>query len=457
MKRHEAIEFAARAHLGQIRKGSDIPYISHPFEVALLLDEAGADDTLFIAGLLHDTLEDTSVTPEAIRERFGEEVLTLVQNASEDKSKTWEERKTRTIDRLTKTRDQRIVMLACADKAANLRSTRYNYEEHGEKVWDRFNRGKDQFKWYYHGVIKALAEPERKAEDRNQNRRNITELPMYHQLTEDFKRIFVAYYINNEETELISYYTDWKNKSVKVLKKDEVQSGWQPGETREVKQDKPVSFDAAKKMAEQWRQKRRKETLQNRLDQQFAFIREIDKEKFITRQTYLSDGVRKENDAEHAWHMAVMAALLSGYANTAIDLQKTMLMLLTHDLVEIDAGDTYAYDEVGKKTQRAREEKAADRLYALLPEDQGVWLRDLFEEFDTGQTPEALFARALDRIQPTMLNAATGGKGWEERGVRLSQWMGRNTQTEEGSRVLWEYVLSHFVMPFVQSGKLKNE
>jgi len=194
-----------------------------------------------------------------------------------------------------------------------------------------------------------------------------------------------------------------------------------------------------------------------RLQRQFQFIREIDREKEIMRQTPLADNSRKEDDAEHAWHMAVMAALLGGYANTDIDLQKTMLMLLTHDLVEIDAGDTYAYDEVGKKTQRAREEKAADRLYALLPEDQGVWLRDLFEEFDTGQTPEALFARALDRIQPTMLNAATGGKGWEERGVRLSQWMGRNTQTEEGSRVLWEYVLSHFVMPFVLSGKLKNE
>ena len=114
----------------------------------------------------------------------------------------------------------------------------------------------------------------------------------------------------------------------------------------------------------------------NRLNQQFAFIREIDKEKFIGRQTYLTDAKRKENDAEHAWHMAIMTLLLSEYANQKIDVLKTISMLLIHDLVEIDAGDTYAYDEEGKKTQAEREQKAADRIYGMLPEDQGKKLYD---------------------------------------------------------------------------------
>ena len=109
----------------------------------------------------------------------------------------------------------------------------------------------------------------------------------------------------------------------------------------------------------------------DRLEQQFAFIQEIDKEKFIGRQTYLSDGLRKENDAEHAWHLALMTILLSEYANEGIDVLKTVTMLLIHDIVEIDAGDTYAYDEEGKKTQKEREERGAERIFGLLPEDQG--------------------------------------------------------------------------------------
>ena len=116
-----------------------------------------------------------------------------------------------------------------------------------------------------------------------------------------------------------------------------------------------------------------------RLDQQFAFIREIDREKFIGRQTYLSDGRRKENDAEHAWHMAIMTMLLSEYANEKIDVLKTVGMLLIHDIVEIDAGDTYAYDEAGKVTQHEREQKAAERIYGLLPKEQGEPLLKLWE------------------------------------------------------------------------------
>ena len=149
-----------------------------------------------------------------------------------------------------------------------------------------------------------------------------------------------------------------------------------------------------------------------RLDRQFDFIREIDKEKFIGRQTYLSDGVRKENDAEHAWHMAIMTILLSEYAGEEIDVLKTVTMLLIHDIVEIDAGDTYAYDEEAKKTQREREVKAADRIFGMLPDDQGKRFRELWEEFEARETKEAKFARTMDNLQPMMLNAATDGKAW---------------------------------------------
>lgn len=193
---------------------------------------------------------------------------------------------------------------------------------------------------------------------------------------------------------------------------------------------------------------------ENRIDKQFDFFREIDKEKFIKRQTYLTDGVRKENDAEHAWHMAIMAILLSEYSNEKIDVLKTVTMLLIHDLVEIDAGDTYAYDEEGKKTKRAREEAAADRIFGLLPEDQGKKLRELWEEFEAGQTAEAKFAHGMDHIQPLMLNAATDGKSWTEHGIRLSQVLRRNQNTAKGSEALWEYAYQKFISPNVEKGRL---
>lgn len=194
-----------------------------------------------------------------------------------------------------------------------------------------------------------------------------------------------------------------------------------------------------------------------RLEKQFDFCREIDKEKFIGRQTYLSDGKRKENDAEHAWHMAIMAILLNEYANEEIDVLKTVTMLLIHDLVEIDAGDTYAYDEEGKKTKKEREERAAERIYGLLPQDQQEKLRRLWEEFEVWETPEAKFAHAMDNIQPIMLNAATDGRSWEEHGVHLSQILGRNQHTAEGSAALWDYARQNFVQPSVESGKIKTE
>lgn len=191
-----------------------------------------------------------------------------------------------------------------------------------------------------------------------------------------------------------------------------------------------------------------------RLNQQFAFAREIDKEKFIGRQTYLSDARRKENDAEHAWHMAIMTVLLSEYANEDIDILKTVTMLLIHDLVEIDAGDTYAYDEEGKKTQKEREQKAADRIFALLPEDQGEKFRSLWEEFEAANTPESRFAHTMDNVQPLMLNAATNGKSWGERGVHLSQILKRNAITKDGSDTLWKYAYQNFIAPNVESGKI---
>lgn len=195
----------------------------------------------------------------------------------------------------------------------------------------------------------------------------------------------------------------------------------------------------------------------SRIEKQFEFCREIDKEKFIGRQTYLTDRNRKENDAEHAWHMALMAVLLSEYSNEPIDVLKTVTMLLLHDLVEIDAGDTYAYDEEAKKTQKQRELAAADRIFGLLPEDQQEKLRGLWEEFEAESTPEARFARTLDNIQPTMLNAATDGRSWAERGVRLSQILGRNQNTDRGSETLWKYSYENFILPNVEKGRIKNE
>lgn len=195
----------------------------------------------------------------------------------------------------------------------------------------------------------------------------------------------------------------------------------------------------------------------SRLEQQMEFCREIDKEKLIGRQTYLADGSRKENDAEHAWHMAIMAVLLGEYANEEIDLLRTMTMLLIHDIVEIDAGDTYAYDEEGKKTQRQREEKAADRLFGLLPEDQAAAFRELWEEFEEGKTPEARFARTMDNIQPAMLNAASGGRSWAEHRTCLSQILGRNANTAAGSQRLWEYSREHFIRPNVERGLIRDE
>lgn len=170
------------------------------------------------------------------------------------------------------------------------------------------------------------------------------------------------------------------------------------------------------------------------------FIVEVDKVKNIIRQTYLADGNRKENDAEHSWHLALMAVLLKEYSNEEVDLAKVVPMVLIHDLVEIDAGDTYAYDEAGAETKRERETKAADRIFGMLPEDQCKWFRELWEEFEAYETPEAKFAHVLDNCQPLLLNDASNGRSWAEHGVRKSQIYKRNEHTSEGSVEIWEYM-----------------
>ena len=191
-----------------------------------------------------------------------------------------------------------------------------------------------------------------------------------------------------------------------------------------------------------------------RLRQQFAFFKEIDKEKEIFRQTYLADASRKENDAEHAWHMAIMTVLLSEYANEEIDVLKTVTMLLIHDIVEIDAGDTYAYDPEGKKTQEERERKAADRIFHLLPDDQADKMYALWEEFEAQQIPEAIFARTMDNIQPMMLNDASNGLSWDEHQVKLSQILKRNERTAKGSEQIWEYAKEEFLQKNIQAGHI---
>lgn len=194
-----------------------------------------------------------------------------------------------------------------------------------------------------------------------------------------------------------------------------------------------------------------------RLEQQMNFIQEIDKIKKIGRQTYLSDASRKENDAEHSWHLAMMCLILNEYANEKVDLFRTMSMVLIHDIIEIDAGDTYAYDEVGNKTKREREEKAAERIFCLLPEDQANYIRELWDEFEEARTKEAMFAHTLDKVQPTMLNAATDGKAWKEHEVKLSQILNRNKNTAKGSEILWNYSMEHFIEPNVKKGRILED
>ena len=194
--------------------------------------------------------------------------------------------------------------------------------------------------------------------------------------------------------------------------------------------------------------------MDERLKQQLEFVLEIDKEKNIFRQTHLSGHGRNENDAEHAWHMAIMAYLLKEYSNEPVDIGKVMLMCLIHDIVEIDAGDTYAYDAENLKTQKAREDAAKERLFSILPEEQKDELIKLFDEFEEFKTAESKFAHAMDNLQPLILNNSNGGGDWIEHGVTAEQVYGRQSKTKLGSERLYE-VIDRIIKENIVKGNIK--
>ncbi len=176
----------------------------------------------------------------------------------------------------------------------------------------------------------------------------------------------------------------------------------------------------------------------DRLKKQLEFVLEIDKLKTVLRQTLLTDRSRQENSSEHSWHLALLAMVLSEYAKEKIDLLQVLKIVLVHDLVEIDAGDTYCYDDDRLEDQKEREIKAADRIFNLLPSDQAEEFRGLWEEYEAQKTPESLFAAALDRLQPVMNNYHTQGETWKKNGIQLHQVIARNQKMGEGAPELWE-------------------
>lgn len=195
--------------------------------------------------------------------------------------------------------------------------------------------------------------------------------------------------------------------------------------------------------------------MDDRMRKQIEFTLLMDKQKNIFRQNHLADNSRRENDAEHAWHMAVMAYLFREYANGDIDMSKVILMCLIHDVVEIEAGDTYAYDEEAKKSQREREEIAKKHIFGMLPSDQGRELEVLFDEFEAQETAEARFAKAMDNLQPVLLHEANGGGDWKEHGVTKEQIMRRQEKTRHGSEKLFE-VIKDIIDKHIAEGNIKE-
>jgi len=181
----------------------------------------------------------------------------------------------------------------------------------------------------------------------------------------------------------------------------------------------------------------------DRFKQQIEFILEVDKLKHVLRQTILMDKSRRENSAEHSWHIALTVMLLSEYARDGeIDFFRVMKILLVHDLIEIDAGDTYCYDDQGRKDQAAKERLAADRIFNILPPDQAQTFRNLWDEFEERKTPESRFANALDRVQPFLHNYFTRGQTWQENDIKSAQVKARMQPVDDGAPVLWRYVSS---------------
>lgn len=195
--------------------------------------------------------------------------------------------------------------------------------------------------------------------------------------------------------------------------------------------------------------------MNERMEKQLEFALEIDKVKNVFRQTHLSGYGRNENDAEHSWHMAVMAYLLREYANEKIDVAKVMLMCLLHDIVEIDAGDTYAYDEEGLKTQKSREDAAKERIFSILPEEQKIEFSALFEEFEAYETPESKFAHAMDNLQPLLLNNSNDGQDWRVHEVTATQVYGRQGKTKLGSETLFE-VIDQIIQENIRKGNIRE-
>lgn len=195
--------------------------------------------------------------------------------------------------------------------------------------------------------------------------------------------------------------------------------------------------------------------MEERLERQIAFALEIDKVKNIFRQTHLSLNGRNENDAEHSWHMAVMAYLLREYANEKVDIAKVILMCLIHDIVEIDAGDTYAYDMEALKTQKAREEAAKERIFSILPEEQRAEFTALFDEFEAYETAESKFVHAIDNLQPLILNDSNNGGDWREHHVTAEQIYQRQGNTKLGSDKLYE-ITDRIIQNNIQKGNIKE-
>ena len=193
-----------------------------------------------------------------------------------------------------------------------------------------------------------------------------------------------------------------------------------------------------------------------RFEKQLAFILEADKEKNIFRQTHITDYARSENDAEHAWHMAMMIYLLKEYANEEFDVAKAMMMALIHDIVEIDAGDTYAYDDAAIASQKDREDKAAERIFGLLPEDQAEHLKSLFYEFEAGESAEAKFAKVMDNFQPLLLNDLNGGRDWREHNVCKSRVIKRQDRSKNGSDFIWKHTRK-IIEDNVQKGNIIDD
>ena len=179
-----------------------------------------------------------------------------------------------------------------------------------------------------------------------------------------------------------------------------------------------------------------------RLDRQLRFIAELDKLKRVERMISLIGGGRRENSAEHSWHLAVMAPLLTEYAPADLDLARVMTMLVVHDVVEIDAGDTFAFDEAGAVHQHERESRAADRLFGLLPADQAAHLRGCWDDFEERATPEARFAVALDRLQGLLMNRGNDGGTWKLHDISREQVLERMAPIREGAPELWGVVLA---------------